>query len=264
MLQGLEIAEPFFLPPAPAVPVAEAREALAYRIGLYRLLSGVFIEEPGADFLAALRRPESLQALAEAGLAFAADFLDTDLATLAEQLAVEYTTLFGGSGGFPPIESVRLTGRLKQEPYFGVQQSYAQFGFRVGATRFAVFEDQLGIELAFVAALLERCAAALVIDGQREYRRLEREVKRFWTVHLGQWVRGYARLVQRATEHSFYREMARLLEEFADDEIATMRLRIEDKDQGRAVVPKSDIKLAFDPDEPVCGACTGARAEAAS
>ncbi|MFZ5462119.1 MAG: hypothetical protein ACOZB1_00980, partial [Pseudomonadota bacterium] len=87
----------------------------------------------------------------------------------------------------------------------------------------------------------------------------ERETKRFWTLHLGRWVRGYARLVQRAAEHSFYREMARLLEAFAEQEIALLRLRVEDQDLGREVVPKSEVQVAFNPDEPVCNACPGSR-----
>jgi TorA maturation chaperone TorD len=164
--------------------------------------------------------------------------------------------MFTASGGFPPIESARLTGRLKQEPYFDVSQTYRRFGFQVGKTRFFVFEDQLGVELAFVAEMLERCLAALDRGDAAEYRKLEREIRRFWSVHLGKWLRGYARLVQRASEHSFYRQMARLLESFASEEIVLLGLRIEDEDQARAVVPKSEIQVAFNPDEPVCGACS--------
>lgn len=258
MLQGLAIDTPI-RHAATAAPAAEVREALAYRIPIYRLLSGVFLEEPGVDFLDALRSSDSLAALAEAGLRFDADFLAPDCAALADALAVEYASLFAASGGFPPVESARLTGRLKQEPHFAVSQTYRRFGFAAGGTRFFVFEDQLGVELAFVAAMLDRCQAALERDDAAEYRQFEREVKRFWTVHLGKWVRGYARLVQRAAEHSFYREMARLLEAFAGEEIALLGLRIEDEDQARSVVPKSEIQTAFDADDPVCGACPSGR-----
>jgi putative dimethyl sulfoxide reductase chaperone len=258
MLQGLAIDTPIRQAAIPA-PADDIREALSYRIPIYRLLSGVFLEEPGVDFLDALRSPDSLAALAEAGLRFDADFLAPNGASLADALAVEYASLFAASGGFPAVESARLTGRLKQEPNLAVSQTYRRFGFEAGETRFFVFEDQLGVELAFVAAMLERCQAALEHDDAAAYRQLEREVKRFWTVHLGKWARGYARLVQRAAEHSFYREMARLLEAFAGEEIALLGLRIEDEDQARSVVPKSEIQVAFDADEPVCGACASGR-----
>jgi TorA maturation chaperone TorD len=254
MLDGLAI-EPSVRQAAAPLPVDEIRGMLSYRIPLYRLLSGVFLEEPSVEFLDALRAPDALTALAEAGLAFDADFLAPDVTTLANTLAVEYTSMFASAGGLPPIESARLTGRLKQDPYFEVTQTYRRFGFAMAKTRFFTFEDQLGVELAFVADMLERCLGLLDGDDAGDYRRLEREIKRFWTVHLGKWVRGYARLLQRASDHSFYREMGRLLESFAQEEIALLGLRIEDEDQARTVVPKSEIKLEFNPDEPVCGAC---------
>jgi TorA maturation chaperone TorD len=259
MLHGLEIFEPPIRPSAPSEEGQQADGGLDYRIALYRLLSGVFAQEPTVQFLAAIRAPDALVALSEAGLAFDDDFLAVPLPALAEALATEFTTLFVASGGFPPVESVRLTGRYQQQPHFDVREAYRQAGFAVTRGRFHVFEDQLGVELAFVAELLERCAAAQACGDEAGARRWEREVKRFWTLHLGRWVRGYARLVQRATEHSFYREMARLLEAFAESEIALLRLRVDDQDQGREVVPKSEVPVAFNPDEPVCNACPGSR-----
>lgn len=231
------------------------REECAARASVYRLLSGVFVEEPHPDFLVALRSDEVLESLREAGIGFDADFFEGDAACLADRLACEYTTLFAASGGFPPVESVRLTGRYQQEPHFQVGQTYVRCGFVLEKGRFAVFADQLGVELMFVAELLERCVAALDAADAAEYKRLEREIKRFWTQHLGRWVRGYAGLIERAAQHSFYSEMARFLAGFADEEIAAMGLRIDDLDQGRAVVPKSEIQVEFNPDEPVCGAC---------
>ena len=75
---------------------------------------------------------------------------------LLEALAIEYTTQFAASGGFPPVESVRLTGRYKQQPNFDTMQTYKRLGFVLSPGRFEVFADQLGIELMFVAELLER------------------------------------------------------------------------------------------------------------
>ncbi len=240
---------------AAAMSTAELRAECAARADLYRLLSGVFVEEPSVEFLTALRSDVVLASLAETGLAFDADFTDPALPDLAEQLACEYTTLFAASGGFPPVESVRLTGRYQQDPHFQVGQTYARCGFVLEKGRFAVFADQLGVELMFVAELLERCCAALDAGDMAEYRRHDREIKRFWTLHLGRWVRGYAGLIERAAHHSFYRGMACLLAGFAGEEIVAMGLRIDDLDQGRAVVPKSEIQVEFNPDEPVCNAC---------
>lgn len=247
-------AEPVVAEPALSGEALRA-ECLA-RADLYRILAGVFVEEPSPGFLAALREPAMLQSLKDAGLTFGADFLESELPALTEALACEYTTLFASSGGFPPIESVRLTGRFKQDPHFQMAALYQRLGFEQVKGRFEVFSDQLGMELMFVAELLTRAASALTQADEATYKKLDKEIKRFWTLHLGRWVRGYSGLIARATNHSFYREMARFLSGFAVEEIAAMGLNhLDDLDQGQLKVPKSEIQLEFNPDEPVCGEC---------
>lgn len=239
-----------------ASPTEAAAEYRA-RAALYRLLSGVFVEEASVDFLAAIRTPDMQHQLTEVGLQFDADFTAAPMADLVEALAVEYATLFAASGGFPPVESVRLFGRFKQEPNFETMQTYKRLGFNLQPGRFEVFADQLGIELMFIAELLEREAQALDAGDTATHRKLEKEVKRFWSQHLGRWVRGYARLIERAATHSFYREMARFLGGFAEEEILAMKLRVEDADQARLEVPKAEVRVEFDPNEPVCNGCVG-------
>lgn len=229
------------------------------RAQLFRLLAGAFAEEPSREYLKALRQPESLAALAEAGLAFDADFLLPPLAQLEDELACEFATLLAAPGGCPPVESARLAGRYQQQPYFEVKEVYRAAGFAVQRARFEVFDDALGVELLFVAALLDRVAAAHACGDAAQQVQSEKTLKRFWVQHLGRWARGYASLVMRATEHSFYREMARLLRELAEDEILRLALRVEDADGGREEVPKSEVAVLFDPDEPVCGACENGR-----
>ena len=228
---------------------------LRARAGYYQLLAGAFAEEPGCDYLAALRAPEAMAALVDLGFQFDADFTGVPLDELQDTLACEYATLFTTSGGCPPVESSRLTGRFQQEPFHDVKAIYQHCGFALQPGKFAVFEDQLGVELSFVAALLENQAAALESGDMATVKRLEKEVKRFWATHLGRWVRGYATLLARATEHSFYREIARLLRGFAEAELALLKVRVDDVDGGREVVPKSEIEVLFNPDEPVCGGC---------
>lgn len=225
------------------------------RAQLFRLLAGAFAEEPSRAYLQALRQPESLAALAQAGLCFDADFLALPLERVVDDLACEFTTLLAAPGGCPPVESARLTGRFQQQPYFEVRRAYRVAGFEVQRGRFAVFDDALGVELLFVAALLDRVAGAQEQGNTAARVRTQKDLKRFWVQHLGRWVRGYAGLVGRATEHSFYRVMAALLRELAEDELARLGVRVEDADGGREEVPKSDVAVLFDPDEPVCGAC---------
>ncbi len=238
-------------------PTMATSGELKARADLYRLLSGAFVEEATPQFLAALRQLETLREFAEAGLRFDADFTETPIEALVEQLAIEYATLFLASGGAPAVESVRLFGRFKQEPNFEVMQTYRRSGFVLKPGRHEIFADQIGVELMFVAELLDRSVAALECGDADTARRMDKEIKRFWVQHLGRWVRGYARLLERLAEHSFYREMARLLGGFAAEEIEAMGLAVEDVDQARLTVPKSEIQVEFNPDEPVCNACVG-------
>lgn len=241
---------------SPAETAAECRA----RARIYRMLSGVFIEEPSAEFLTAMRTPELLSQLAAADVRFDSDFIETPIERLVDDLAVEYTTLFAASGGFPPVESVRLYGRFKQEPNHETMSIYRRNGFELKPGRHEVFADQIGVELLFVAELLERAADAVESGDDKGFRRLEKEIKRFWSQHLGRWARGYGRLVERAAQHSFYRAMGKFLVGFAEEELAAMGLKVEDADQARLVVPKADIKLEFNPDEPECGGCSGGNA----
>ncbi len=241
---------------AQAADHAETIAEYRARIQFYRLLAGAFVEEPSCKYLEALRSPEALKALAELGVQFEKDFLTPSLDALEQQLACEYTMLFASSGGFPAVESVRRQGGYQQDACFQARALYHKEGFEVVQGRFHIFEDQLGVELQFVAALLERCCAALERNDESEQRRLEKEIKRFWALHLGRWVRGYCALLEKVTEHSFYREMAQLLRNFAESELELLGVSVEDEDHGQLKVPRSELAdLAQAGNGPVCGTC---------
>jgi len=229
------------------------------RAGIYRLLAGVFLEEPTAEYLNAIRSSTVMSSLLEMGVVFPDDFTTTPLAELLDTLACEYAVLFVVAGGCPPVESIRLTGRYQQQPFFEVRDFYNNNGFEISTGRFAVFEDQLGVELTFMAEMLERAAVLLDSGDQVAYMKLLKEIKRFWALHLGKWVRGYAMLLQRASEHSFYREMAKLLGNFSEWELNLLGVKVDDLDGGKLKVPKAEVKYEFNPDEPVCDSCEKGR-----
>lgn len=229
------------------------------RAGIYRLLAGVFLEEPTAEYLNAIRSPAVMSSLLEMGVVFPDDFTAPPLAELLDTLACEYAVLYVVAGGCPPVESIRLTGRYQQQPFFEVRDFYNKNGFEISTGRFAVFEDQLGVELTFMAGMLERAAVLLDSGDQVAYTKLVKEIKRFWALHLGKWVRGYAMLLERASEHSFYREMAKLLGNFAVWELNLLGVKVDDLDGGRLKVPKAEVEYEFNPDEPVCDSCEKGR-----
>lgn len=235
--------------------IAESRA----RANIYRVLAGVFLQEPSREYLEALRSPEVMTTLKAMGVEFSADFAASPLEQLQDALACEYAVLFVVAGGCPPVESIRLTGRYQQQPFFEVRDFYSKHRFAISRGRFAVFEDQMGVELTFLAELLDRAARHLESWDVKSYTLVEKEIKRFWALHLGKWVRGYATLLERASEHSFYRQMARLLGNFAEWELQLLGVRVDDLDGGKLKVPKAAIEYEFDPDEPVCDACDKGR-----
>ena len=255
----MQIEPLHFIPPEPKTPFnpQEAAEDCAARAGVYHLLAGVFAEESSREFLAALRQPESMAALAEAGLRFDADFTQAPLEQLEDVLACEYASLFASPGGAAPVESVRRTGRMQQEPFYEVKADYQRLGFALQHGRFSTVEDHLGAELEFVAALLDRTAAAAEASNEKEFRRMDREIKRFWTMHLGRWARGYGQVVGRATEHSFYREMAKFLHAFGEDEVLRMKLKVDDADGRPPEQPKQETDEL---DKADSGSCCGGAA----
>ncbi len=242
-------------PPEPELSDGELIKECRSRAAIYRLLAAVFLQEPSADYLRAVRSAEVMDALRAMGVEFESDFTDSPLEQLEEALACEYAVLFVVAGGCPPIESIRLTGRYQQQPFFDVRDLYRKNGFEISAASFSIFEDQLGVELTFTAEMLERAAAQLDAGNQVAYAKLIKEIKRFWALHLGKWVRGYAMLLERASEHSFYRQSARLLGKFAEWELLLLGVTVEDLDGGKLKVPKAEIEYEFDPNEPVCNAC---------
>jgi len=225
------------------------------RANIYRTLSGAFLEEPTTEYLQAIRSAEVMATLKGLGMEFDPEFSAMPIEALQEALAQEYAVLFVVTGGCPAVESLRLFGRFQQQPFFEVRETYARAGFRVSGGRFMVFDDQLGAELMFVAAMLERAADALAAGKQGEYADAVKSIKRFWALHLGKWVRGYAALLERAAEQSFYREIARLLGAFAEWELSLLGVKVDDVDQGKAKVPMAEVEYEFDPNEPVCNAC---------
>lgn len=238
-------------------PLSVTEQIAEYRgrANLHRMLAAAFLEEPSQAYLASLRSDDTIRTLQAFGVAFDDDFTQASLPELQETLACEYASLFVVSGGCPAVESVRMMGRFQQQPYFETRDFYARCGFELARARHPVFYDQLGVELSFLAALLDRAADALEQGNEVGHAQHLKDIKRFWVQHAGRWVRGYSRLLQQAAAHSFFREMAKLLGSYAEWELALLGVKVEDVDQGKLKVPQAEIEYDFDPDEPVCNAC---------
>ncbi|MCZ7654021.1 MAG: hypothetical protein M5R42_06550 [Rhodocyclaceae bacterium] len=79
------------------------------------------------------------------------------------------------TGGVRPAHG----GATSRKPLFAVKETYKRAGFELGKGRFFVFEDQLGVELTVSHNCSSAAPQPLSAGDQAEYRRQERELKRF-------------------------------------------------------------------------------------
>jgi TorA maturation chaperone TorD len=148
-----------------------------------------------------------------AGLAAVRDALPehTDAAAI-DQLAVEYTRLFGAIspnyGLAPPYESVQRKTAAAAELAVAISASYSDAGFE--AIDSSVPPDHLGVELRFMALLChDEMQQWQSNDAEKAVQSLGRQ-RDFLDDHLLQWAPGYLRLVQMQAGHAFFRNVAAL------------------------------------------------------
>ncbi len=199
----------------------DQQERVAYlraRSRIYSFLSSIYIKEITRDILREIREGDTLGVLEELGVRFEDDFLCSDEGQLLEDLASEYSALFIQPGGFSPEESVRLTGLHMQEPASKVKGFYKRCGFDIPPET-KVFPDHLGVELEFMSLLINKEADALEAGNEEDANRWKALQTEFLERHLGLWIMEFSETVERASFHSFYREMARLTREFMDGEL---------------------------------------------
>jgi TorA maturation chaperone TorD len=135
----------------------------------------------------------------------------TDAAAI-DQLAVEYTRLFGAIspnyGPPPPYESVQRKTAAAAELAAAVSACYSDAGFE--AIDPSVPPDHLGVELRFMALL---CHDEMQLwqsdDAEKAVQSLGRQ-RDFLDDHLLQWAPGYLRLVKMQARHAFFCNVAAL------------------------------------------------------
>ena len=176
------------------------------RANVYRLLATVIRAPLTLRELRTLRDPAVLRGLAEAGVA----------------LVLDFTQLFHGPRGHhPPYESVQASGdegELNGDITQAVRRFYVSAGLLFD-DEYRELPDHLSVELAFMAELAEREAAARKEGDIASAKRRVREQCAFLKKHLGRWATVFGQLVANNAESVFYREFARLLTEFIDAEL---------------------------------------------
>jgi len=155
---------------------------------------------------------------------------DGERATLVEDLAAEYASLFltAGSKQVNPYESFYLGDEpiTNQKPTIVVKNIYEELDYEAAGDH-PEPEDHVGHELAFVAHLC-RSAARSHDAGEREYaRRYLNLQKEFLEKHLLEWAPDFCADVRENTDEPFYEAIALMTEDFLEQEPAMIEYMME-------------------------------------
>jgi TorA maturation chaperone TorD len=170
------------------------------------LLSSMYLCKPSREVIENWKR-----ALAEDPSIFLADLnkairgIDLTSDAELEALLWEYTRLFIGPYKLPcpPWESVYTSPKklMMQDSADQVRELYAEAGLAINTNE--VMPDHIGVELNFLAVLLQRT--------QSEPGNKEDQVKRTEKLlydHLLKWTPDFTRDMEEAAETLFYKELA--------------------------------------------------------
>ncbi len=183
---------------------------------LYLLLGRVFMAEVDKDFYSLLRSEEMSRALEPLRAGLGGDERSDE--EVLERLAVEYSALFIQPGSFPPYESVFKKGRHLAEPADQVEIIYQLNGFNYRSQWPSLFPDHLGLEMNFVASLLDSQIKALEKGLTEDAKRLEDTRAEFMKKHLCQWGPQYMEKIAEMTSDPFYNPLVNFARAFLESE----------------------------------------------
>ena len=199
----------------------------AARSGLYRLLSALFRSEPAAALVNQLRQAEFRDALAGAGVILPDDFYTSPGKEYLTELEMEYARLFIGPGShISPHESVHredeesgLYGRATVK----VRQFLETAGFTLQPD-YNGLPDHISVELELMQVLAGYEAGAWDRnETELAMTCLELE-KDFISQHLIRWIPAFCIKIIEEAEHPFYREIAKLMNDFIEMEADTISM----------------------------------------
>jgi TorA maturation chaperone TorD len=192
----------------------------AARAHVYDLLATVFRRPLDARRLERLRAPEMLAAMSAAAIDPGQDFINDDAEAVLDRLAIDYTQLFHGPAErISPYECIQLgdSEDLMGPAAGAVRRFMAEAGVAV-VPESGELPDHISVELAFMAELARREAAAIEADDGKTAKFVASLECRFLTLHLGRWAERFARKVWDRAKTPFYAAMAELLSGHIADE----------------------------------------------
>jgi anaerobic sulfite reductase subunit A len=197
------------------------------RADMYRFLSGIFLEEPDGDRLAAMKKmdfPQSAQneELRE-GYALLKKHLEKAGEDDLEEIAADYASVFLAAGSATgraafPYESAYLSSaRLAGGESAGdVAALYAEKGLKPSKVPYRAPADHIGFETAYMAHLCGLSAEASENGDKAAYAAGIAEQRTFLLRHLLRWHRAFCADARKYAATDFYRAAAEITRGFLD------------------------------------------------
>jgi TorA maturation chaperone TorD len=189
-----------------------APEAFRIHANVFRMVSGLFLAEPSQELLDQLALDETWEIIsmfvAPSGYQPLRDLALNRQLTISD-LRLAYHSLFTGPLGayvFPFESCYRVAtppGPLMGPPAIEVQSAYAAAGFSVSA-ELAEPPDHVGLELAFVAELLDRYATAQEEADHETAARVAAQIRSFCSDHLNRWLPALGNRISESDTSAFY------------------------------------------------------------
>ena len=183
-------------------------------------LARLFLREADQELINQLSSDEMLPILKSVGVCLPEDSVSDD--ELIEALSVEYTSLFIAPGSMPPYQSVAESGRYLSEASDRVELFYQKCGYDYRKEYPNLFPDHIGIELSFIASLIEAEIKAIKENDIQRVTDLRFSRKEFFEKHLGSWYLSYFDQLQSGIKHPFYQAVVEFARAFLDEEAENM------------------------------------------
>ena len=200
--------------------VSRADTATA-RSQVYGILASIFRSEPDKTFVRDLKAPRFAGALSSLEVDFGEDFQQSTDDDLCENLAIEFTRLFMGPGEhISPHESIFVdmdgdAGGLYGAKTVEVKKFIETTGLSYDEA-FTGLPDHVSVELEFMGKLAGFESQKWASGDEDAARYCLTVQKMFAEKHLLEWIPEFcARVIDKA-DLPFYREMARVTNEFVD------------------------------------------------
>jgi putative dimethyl sulfoxide reductase chaperone len=207
----------------------ELTPLLELRIGAYRFLKNIFMEEPKLEFIKALiKEKKELSfpfvescSIIHKGETFLLEYLNEfNLNTFDEfeQLHWDYTRMYIGPNKLlaPIWGSAYLDekGLLFQQETLRVRRAFCKYGF-VQNNEFVEADDHLGYELDYMLHLSEFSLAEVIKNDREKALYYLTDQKKFLEEHL-KWVPQFSTNVLQNANTKFYQGAALLLKGFIE------------------------------------------------